>query len=84
MYERRDENNVAEVPQPASNLITVFGGSEGWSQIQYRRWNGDYSKRDINNQVVSPGTYSKRDINNQVVSPGTYQRTDINNNPISL
>lgn len=83
-YQRNDLNNDPAGVQPASTLITIFGGSEGWSTISYRRWNGDYSKRNISNGTVVPGEYSKRNINNGVVTPSAYQRRDINNNPVSL
>lgn len=82
MYERRDINNAAVVPQPASNTITLFGGNEGWSTITHEDWNGNYSKRDISNNVVSAGTYSKRDVSNNVIVASEYQRRDTSNTPV--
>lgn len=83
-YERNDLNNNPAGVQPASNVITLFGGSEGWTTIIHSDWNGDYSKRNIANGTVVPGVYSKRNIANGVVVPSAYQRRDISNNPISL
>jgi hypothetical protein len=83
-YERNDLNNDPAGTQPASNSITLFGGSEGWTTIIHEDWNGDYSKRDITNGTVVPGTYSKRNIDNEVVIPAAYQRRDTDNNPVSL
>lgn len=83
-YQRNDLNNDPAGTQPLANDITLFGASEGWSQIVHKDWNGNYSKRNIANGTVSPGVYSKRNIANGVVTPGAYQRTDIGNNSVSL
>jgi hypothetical protein len=83
-YERNDLNNDPAAVQPASNDITLFGGSEGWTTINHKDWNGDYSKRNIANGTVVPGVYSKRDIANSVVTPSAYQRRDTDNNAVSL
>jgi hypothetical protein len=80
-YERRDENNIVEVPQPLSNSVTDLGGLSGWAAVPYEDWNGNFSKRNIDNDVVIPGVYSKRDINNQVVIPELYSRRLVDNSP---
>ena len=83
-YERNDLNNDPVAVQPLSNDITLFDGSEVWTTITHKDWNGNYSKRDITNGIVVPGIYSKRDIVNSVVTASAYQRTDTDNNIISL
>lgn len=80
-YQRRDKDNNLVDPQPLSTEVTDLGGASGWTEVPYRNWNGNYSKRDINNQVVAPGTYSKRDIDNQIVVPSAYIRSLSDNTP---
>ncbi len=82
MYIRHDIDNQEVDPQPTTTSVTLYDGNEGWSQIDYLRWNGDYESRDISNQVVVKGTYQKRDIANQSVTADPYQRHDIDNQPI--
>jgi hypothetical protein len=81
-YTRHDKDNNIVDPQPSSISVTIFDGDEGWSEITYDRWNGNYVARKSDNTSRTPGTYQKRDINNNVVVPSTYQRHDIDNNPI--
>ncbi len=81
-YTRYDKDNNLVSPQPGSNQITLYSGTEGWSEITYDVWNGDYVARKTDNTIRTPGSYQKRDINNNLVSPGVYQRHDTNNDPI--
>jgi hypothetical protein len=82
-YIRHDKDNNVVSPQPTSNTITRFSGTEGWSTITYEVWNGDYVARDSDNTTRTPGTYQARNSNNTTRTPGTYQRYDKDNNPIS-
>ena len=84
MHIRHDENNNQISPQPGFTTVTHFGGSEGWSVIQYEEWNADYIRYDENNQPIGIGTYQRHDENNQPIGIGTYQRHDENNDSISL
>jgi hypothetical protein len=81
-YTRHDKDNTPVDPQPLSNTIVLYDGSEGWPATTYKIWNGNYVARKSDNTSRTPGTYQKRDINNNVVVPSTYQRHDIDNNPI--
>lgn len=83
-YVRHDKDNNTVSPQPTSNPITLYSGTEGWSTITYDVWNGDYVARNSDNTSRTPGTYQKRDVNNTPLTPSPYQRHDSNNNPISL
>lgn len=81
-YQRYDENNVLEVPQPTGVPVSWFSGTEGWSTINYTDWNGDYVAHDDDNNPRVVGTYQAYDDDNNPRVPGTYQRYDINNNPV--
>lgn len=81
-YVRHDSNNEEVDPQPLSNTITLYSGTEGWSDISYEVWNGDYVARNVDNSPRTPGTYQARNADNTPRTPGTYQRHDENNNPI--
>jgi len=81
-YIRHDIDNTPTDPQPSYNEITLYDGTEGWSDITYSVWNGDYIPRNIDNTIRTPGTYQRHDVNNDPVTPGSYQRHDENNDPI--
>jgi len=81
-YIRHDKDNNPVVPQPTSNTITLYGGTEGWSAITYKAWNGNYVARNLDNTVRTPGTYQARKSDNTVRTPAAYQRHDKDNNPI--
>ena len=81
-YTRHDLNNNIVDPQPAYNEITLYAGTEGWSDITYSVWNGDYVARNPDNSTRTPGSYQRHDKDNNPVTPETYQRHDENNNPI--
>lgn len=82
MYIRHDITNTPDVVQPTSSTVTLYSGTEGYPEIQYEIWNGDYIPHDISNSPVTKSSYQKRDINNQIVTPSSYQRHDLNNQPI--
>ncbi|WDS61262.1 hypothetical protein SBM3_00183 [Synechococcus phage S-BM3] len=82
-YVRRDINNDPDDPQPGFTTVNQFSGTEGWSTVTYRDYNGDYQERNPDNTVRTPGTYQARNANNTARTPGTYQRHDKDNNPIS-
>jgi hypothetical protein len=82
-YVRHDTDCNPVATQPTSNTITVFDGCEGWSEITYEDWNGDYVARNSDNTVRTPGVFQARNADNTVRTPATYQRHDINNQPIS-
>jgi hypothetical protein len=81
-YVRYDTDNVAVSPQPASTEVTIFDGTEGWTDITYKDWNGDYVARNTDNTVRTPGTFQPRNYDNTVRTPGVYQRYDVDNNPV--
>ena len=78
-YVRYDYNNVIADPQPASTTVNQFSGTEGWSTVTYKDWNGDYVTHDYANAVRTPGTYQARNYDNTVRTPGTYQRYGASN-----
>jgi len=82
-YVRRDINNDPDDPQPGFTTVNQFSGTEGWSTVTYRDYNGDYQARNTDNTVRTPGTYQARNADNTARTPGTYQRHDKDNNPIS-
>ena len=82
-YVRHTTTNTVASPQPASTTVTVFGGTEGWSTITYKDWNGDYVPRNTNNTVRTPGTYQARNYDNTTRTPAAYQRYDVNNQMIN-
>lgn len=82
-YIRHDKDNVQESPQPTSTDVSVFDGTEGWSQIDYKDWNGDYVARKSDNTVRTPGTYQARKTDNTTRTPADYQRHDKDNNPVT-
>jgi len=82
-YIRHDKDNNPSSPQPSSNSVTLYAGTEGWSTITYEVWNGDYVPRNVDNTVRTPGTYQARNADNTPRTPAAYQRHDENNNPIS-
>ena len=82
-YVRRDINNDPDDPQQGFTTVNQFSGTEGWSTVTYRDYNGDYQARNTDNTVRTPGTYQARNADNTARTPGTYQRHDKDNNPIS-
>jgi hypothetical protein len=83
-YVRYDTTNTIVVPQPTSVDVTIFDGTEGWSDITYKNWNGDYVARNTDNTIRTPGTFQARNYDNTVRTPVDYQRYDINNSPVLL
>lgn len=81
-YIRHDKDNNPVDPQPLSNTVTRFGGTEGWSTISYEVWNGDFVARNSDNTVRTPSSYQRHDKNNNPVTPSSYQRHDKDNNPV--
>ncbi len=82
-YIRHDKDCNPVATQPASNTITVFDNCEGWSEITYDVWNGNYVARNSNNTVRTPGTFQARNSDNTIKTPAAYQRHNVNNQPIS-
>ena len=82
-YARRDYDNTLSNPQPASTTVNHFNGNEGWTQINYKNFNGDYVAKDYNNNTRTPGTFQARNHDNTTRTPAAYQRHDINNNAVS-
>jgi hypothetical protein len=82
-YIRHDKDNNPVSPQPSANSLTRFSGCEGWSQITYSVWNGDYVARNSDNTIRTPGVFQARNSDNTIRTPATYQRHDINNQPIN-
>lgn len=83
-YIRNDINNDPVDPQPASTEVTIFDGTEGWTDITYKNWNGDYVPRNYDNTVRTPGTFQPRNYDNTVRTPVDYQRHDVNNDPVEI
>ena len=83
-YIRHDENNTPVVPQPTSTSVTIYNGTEGWTDITYEDWNADYVARNSDNTVRTPGTYQARNFDNTPRTPAVYQRHDENNNPVLI
>jgi hypothetical protein len=81
-YVRYDTTNTIVDPQPTSVEVTIFDGTEGWSDITYKNWNGDYVARNTDNTIRTPGTFQARNYDNTVRTPGVYQRYDTNNDPV--
>jgi hypothetical protein len=67
MYIRHNENNQPVSPQPGFTTVTQFGGTEGWSTIQYEDFNVDYIRYDENNSPIGVGTYQRHDENNSPI-----------------
>ena len=82
-FVRHDKTNTADSTQPASTTVTHFSGNEGWTQRQWKDFNGDYQARKSNNTTTTPGTYQARNSDNTTRTPGTYQRRDKDNNVVS-
>jgi hypothetical protein len=81
-YVRYDTTNTIVSPQPTSVEVTIFDGTEGWTDITYKNWNGDYVARNTDNTVRTPGTFQARNYDNTVRTPGVYQRHNVNNDPV--
>ena len=82
-YVRHDTTNTADSTQPTSTTITHFGGTEGWSQLIWKDFNGDYQARNSDNTTRTPGTYQARNSDNTPRTPDAYQRRDKDNNIVS-
>ena len=82
-YVRHDINNVAANPQPASTTVNQFSGTEGWSTVTYKDYNGDFVARNYDNTTRTPGTYQARNYDNTTRTPAAYQRHDVNNVAVS-
>jgi len=83
-YIRHDENNDPVVPQPSSTSVTIYSGTEGWTDITYEDWNVDYIARNVDNSVRTPGVYQARNADNTPRTPAAYQRHDKDNNPVLI
>lgn len=81
-YTRHDKDNNVVIPQPTSNTVTRFFGTEGWSTITYEDWNADYVARNADNSVRTPGVYQARNADNTARTPAPYQRHDKDNNEV--
>jgi hypothetical protein len=81
-YVRYDVDNVIVSPQPASTTVNQFSGTEGWSTVTYKDWNGDYVPRNNNNTVRTPGVFQARNDDNTTRTPSAYQRYDTNNDAV--
>ena len=82
-YVRHDINNTAANPQPASTTVNQFSGTEGWSTVTYKDYNGDFVARNHDNTTRTPGTYQARNYDNTTRTPAAYQRHDVNNVAVS-
>ena len=83
-YIRNDINNDPVDPQPSSTEVTIFDGTEGWTDITYKDWNGDYVAHADDNSVRTPGTFQPRNYDNTVRTPVDYQRHDQYNDPVEI
>jgi hypothetical protein len=83
-YIRHDINNDSTDPQPSSTEVTIFDGTEGWTDITYKDWNVDYVARNVDNTVRIPDTYQARTADNTPRTPVDYQRHDVNNDPVEI
>jgi len=81
-YVRYNQNNQIVNPQPVSNTVTLYSGSEGFPTLSYKIWNGNYIARNFDNTVRTPSNYQRYNTNNTLVIPSSYQRHDYNNQPI--
>jgi hypothetical protein len=82
-YVRHTTTNTVASPQPTSIAVSVFDGCEGWSEITYEDWNGDYVARNSDNTVRTPAAFQARNFDNTIRTPAAYQRYDVNNQPIN-
>ena len=82
-YIRHDINNAAANPQPASTTVNQFSGTEGWSTVTYKDYNGDFVARNYDNTTRTPGTFQARNYDNTTRTPAAYQRHDVNNVAVS-
>jgi len=81
-YVRYDSTNTIVSPQPTSVDVTIFDGTEGWTDITYKDWNGDFVAHAYDNTVRTPGTFQARNYDNTTRTPGVYQRHDVDNNEV--
>lgn len=81
-YIRHDATNTPVDPQPSSTEVTIFDGTEGWTDITYKDWNADYVARNSDNSVRIPGSYQARTVDNTPRTPAPYQRHDKDNNEV--
>lgn len=79
-YERYDEDNVLESPQPAFRSASM--DAVGWTNFTWKDFDGDYVKTLVGGGVTSIQEYVKRDVDNNIVTPEQYIRHDIDNNPV--
>ena len=78
-----DKDNNPKTPQPSFDTVNQFSGSEGWSTITYRDYNGDYQATKSDGSPRTPDDYNPKtwDGSDKVVKP--YQRCDKDGNPIN-
>ena len=79
-YERYDEDNVLESPQPAFRSASM--DAVGWTNFTWKDFDGDYVRHLVDNEVGEVLDYVKRDVDNNIVVPSQYIRHDENNNPV--
>ncbi len=82
-YVRNDKDNTADDPQPTSTTVTHFDGTEGWTQREWKDFNGDYQARKSDNTTRTPSAYQARNSDNTTKTPAAYQRHDKDNNSVS-
>lgn len=80
-YVRYDENNIAIVPQPLSNLVTTDPG-DGWITMPFLNFNGNYVAYNSVNVPRTVLPFVQHGEWNQIIPLGTYVRMDENNNPV--
>lgn len=78
-----DKDNNPDSSQPGATTVTHFDGTEGWTQRQWKDFNGIYQARKSNNTTRTPGTYQARNSDNTTRTPAAYQRHDKDNNSIT-
>ena len=82
-YVRNNKDNTADNPQPTSTTVTHFNGTEGWTQRQWKDFNGNYQARNSDNTTKTPASYQARNSDNTTKTPASYQRRDKDNNVVS-
>ena len=79
-YERYDVDNVLVSPQPAFRSETM--DAIGWTDFEYRDYDGNYVRHLVGGGVTEIQEYVKRDVDNNIVIQPQYIRHDIDNNPM--
>ncbi len=79
-YVRHDENNVAVSPQPAFRSESM--DAIGWTNFEYRDYDGSYVRHTVENTVGIISEFVKRDVDNNPITQPQYIRHDENNAPM--